>query len=74
MSMTVAEPHSSVDSSQSVRDQSVCRLGFRQICLGWLCYTTSLVHAAVFFFFFFAGSALFLLKLGGGHSGSKWVQ
>lgn len=49
MSMMVAEPDSSVDSSQSVRAQSVCRLGFRQICLGWLYYTTSLVHAAVFF-------------------------
>lgn len=53
MLRTPAEPDSGVDSTQSIRAQSVCvsvcRLGFRQICLGWLCYTTSLVHAAVFF-------------------------
>lgn len=57
--MTLPEPDSGVDPSQSVRARAVSRSGFRQICLDWSCYTTSLVLAAVFF----AGSALFLLKL-----------
>lgn len=68
--MTLPEPDSGLDSSQSVRARAVSRSGFRQICLDWSCYTTSLVLAAVFF----AGSALFLLKLEGGQSGSNWVQ
>lgn len=39
----------SLTAALSPPSPSVCRLGFRQICLGWLCYTTGLVHAAVFF-------------------------